>query len=91
MKEKSGLISFSAPLTVSVYFNEVGSAKYVPRAVLVDLEPGAFVVRSVRALVFSSKHRTDLPRAPLLSNYRHDGQRSRRSFRSAIQTRQLRA
>ncbi|KAJ7645482.1 beta-tubulin 1 tubb1 [Mycena polygramma] len=25
---------------ISVYYNEVGSAKYVPRAVLVDLEPG---------------------------------------------------
>lgn len=62
MKENSGLISFSAPLTVSVYFNEVGSAKYVPRAVLVDLEPGAFVVRSLRPLVTSSKHKTDLLR-----------------------------
>jgi tubulin beta len=30
-----------------VYYNEVGSAKYVPRAVLVDLEPGTMdVIRS---------------------------------------------
>ena len=25
---------------INVYYNEAGSAKYVPRAVLVDLEPG---------------------------------------------------
>ena len=25
---------------ISVYYNEIGSNKYVPRAVLVDLEPG---------------------------------------------------
>ncbi|KAF7299120.1 Tubulin beta chain [Mycena indigotica] len=32
---------------ISVYFNEVGAAKYVPRAVLVDLEPGTMgVIRS---------------------------------------------
>ncbi|KAJ6508941.1 Tubulin/FtsZ, GTPase domain-containing protein [Mycena sanguinolenta] len=32
---------------ISVYYNEVGSAKYVPRAVLVDLEPGTMeVIRS---------------------------------------------
>jgi len=25
---------------ISVYYNEVGTSKYVPRAILVDLEPG---------------------------------------------------
>ena len=32
---------------ISVYYNEIGANKYVPRAVLVDLEPGT--MDSVRA------------------------------------------
>jgi hypothetical protein len=32
---------------ISVYYNEIGANKYVPRAVLVDLEPGTMdAVRS---------------------------------------------
>ena len=43
---------------INVYYNEAGNAKYVPRAVLVDLEPGT--MDSVRSSL--------LPR-PSLLNY----------------------
>ena len=35
-----------------VYFNEVGNGRFVPRSVLIDLEPG--VLNSVQALVDNS-------------------------------------
>jgi len=42
---------------ISVYYNEVGSAKYVPRAVLVDLEPGT--MEAVRSGPVGSLFRPD--------------------------------
>ncbi len=47
---------------INVYYNEVGStastaARYVPRAVLVDLEPGT--MQSVRAGTFGQLFRPD--------------------------------
>ncbi|GAB1200862.1 Tubulin/FtsZ, GTPase domain-containing protein [Aspergillus pseudonomiae] len=42
---------------MNVYFNEVGNAKYVPRAVLVDLEPGT--MDAVRAGPFGQLFRPD--------------------------------
>lgn len=42
---------------ISVYYNEVGSNKYVPRAVLVDLEPGT--MDSVRSGPLGSLFRPD--------------------------------
>ncbi|KAI9224505.1 Tubulin/FtsZ, GTPase domain-containing protein [Blastocladiella britannica] len=42
---------------VNVYYNEAGSGKYVPRAVLVDLEPGT--MDSVRAGPFGTLFRPD--------------------------------
>src|SRR5882762_3127095 len=41
--DKDGLYKGSNDLQlerISVYYNEIGANKYVPRAVLVDLEPG---------------------------------------------------
>merc|ERR1711981_163077 len=42
---------------INVYYNEAGSAKYVPRAVLVDLEPGT--MDSVRSGAFGAIFRPD--------------------------------
>ncbi|KAJ7882179.1 beta-tubulin [Mycena olivaceomarginata] len=42
---------------ISVYYNEVGGNKYVPRAVLIDLEPGT--MDSVRAGPLGSLFRPD--------------------------------
>jgi hypothetical protein len=42
---------------ISVYFNEVGGKKYVPRAVLIDLEPGT--MDSVRSGPLGSLFRPD--------------------------------
>jgi len=42
---------------INVYFNEVGGSKYVPRAVLVDLEPGT--MDSVRSDPFGALFRPD--------------------------------
>jgi len=42
---------------ISVYYNEVGSNKYVPRAILVDLEPGT--MDSVRSGPLGSLFRPD--------------------------------
>jgi len=42
---------------INVYFNEASGAKYVPRAVLVDLEPG--VIDSVRASPYGKLFRPD--------------------------------
>lgn len=42
---------------ISVYYNEIGSNKYVPRAVLVDLEPGT--MDSVRSGPLGSLFRPD--------------------------------
>lgn len=42
---------------INVYYNEVGSNKYVPRAVLVDLEPGT--MDSVRSGPLGSLFRPD--------------------------------
>lgn len=40
-----------------MYYNEVGSAKYVPRAVLVDLEPGT--MQSIRSGPLGALFRPD--------------------------------
>ena len=42
---------------ISVYYNEIGANKYVPRAVLVDLEPGT--MDSVRSGPLGSLFRPD--------------------------------
>ncbi len=42
---------------VNVYYNEAAGGKYVPRAVLVDLEPGT--MDSVRAAPFGALFRPD--------------------------------
>lgn len=42
---------------ISVYYNEAGAGKYVPRAVLVDLEPGT--MDSVRSGPFGQLFRPD--------------------------------
>ena len=42
---------------ISVYYNEAGNNKYVPRAVLVDLEPGT--MDAVRASKFGELFRPD--------------------------------
>jgi len=42
---------------ISVYYNEVGANKYVPRAVLVDLEPGT--MDSIRSGPLGSLFRPD--------------------------------
>ena len=42
---------------ISVYYNEAGAGKYVPRAVLVDLEPGT--MDSVRSGPYGQLFRPD--------------------------------
>ena len=42
---------------INVYYNEAGSGKYVPRAILVDLEPGT--MDSVRSGPFGQLFRPD--------------------------------
>jgi tubulin beta len=42
---------------ISVYYNEAGSNKYVPRAILVDLEPGT--MDAVRSSSFGALFRPD--------------------------------
>ena len=42
---------------INVYYNEVGSNKYVPRAMLVDLEPGS--IDSLRSGPLGSPFRPD--------------------------------
>ena len=42
---------------ISVYYNEIGANKYVPRAVLIDLEPGT--MDSVRSGPLGSLFRPD--------------------------------
>uniref|UniRef100_A0A8B9K6H6 Tubulin/FtsZ GTPase domain-containing protein n=1 Tax=Astyanax mexicanus TaxID=7994 RepID=A0A8B9K6H6_ASTMX len=42
---------------ISVYYNEASSSKYVPRAILVDLEPGT--MDSVRSGAFGHLFRPD--------------------------------
>src|SRR6202044_1325232 len=42
---------------INVYYNEAGGGKYVPRAILVDLEPGT--MDSVRAGPFGQLFRPD--------------------------------
>ena len=43
----------------NVYYNEVGSNKYVPRAILVDLEPGTMDSDSLRPGPLGSLFRPD--------------------------------
>ena len=41
---------------INVYFNEAGSGKYVPRAILVDLEPGTMdAIKAGKNSSFSQK------------------------------------
>ena len=49
--------SFSLPFRISRYYNEATGGRYVPRAILMDLEPGT--MDSVRAGPFGQLFRPD--------------------------------
>lgn len=58
--DKSGLYAGDSVLQLerlNVYFNELASGRYVPRAVLVDLEPGA--IDSIRNGPFGQLFKPD--------------------------------
>lgn len=58
--ERDGMYKGTSDLQlerISVYYNEIGSNKYVPRAVLIDLEPGT--MDSVRSGPLGSLFRPD--------------------------------
>jgi tubulin beta len=58
--DPTGIYKGDSPLQlerINVYYNEVSGSKYVPRAVLVDLEPG--VLDTIRASPHGGMFRPD--------------------------------